>query len=429
MTILVSGATGAVGGRLVDRLVAAGEMPRIASRHPSELLDRWPGFDAVELDVLRPLTLGPALDGVSSAYYLVHSMEAEADGDFKRRDAEGAAAFGEAAIDAGVKRVIYLGGLGEESDGLSEHLESRHETGRILAETGPPLLEFRASMVMSAESASFIMLSDLVNRLPAMIVPRWVDTPSQPIAVDDVLSYLVAGLDTPLPDGRTIVEIGGPDVADLPPDDRGHLRRARARPVHRRGAAALARPLLVLGRARHVGAGVTRSSVDRGHDRADDRSSRRRVAAVPRHRAHAVHRRDQARLRRSLSGRSSIRIEAHGDASRREIWARYADPSRWPEWAPQIATVRADGPLREGLVGEVVGRFGTTATFVVTDVDEDAGRWSWRVRGGVGRMRAALWIEHHVGEGWAALDVSGFAPVALAYEPFARLALARLVRP
>ncbi len=212
MTIVVTGATGAIGRRLVDRLTAAGEMPRIASREPSKLRARWPDLHAVELDVLRPATIGPALEGVSTAYYLVHSMESAAQGDFKQRDAEGASLFGEAALDAGVKRVIYLGGLGDDDDDLSEHLESRHETGRILAGSGPPLLEFRASMVVSAESASFTMLVDLVKRLPAMVVPRWVDTPSQPIAIDDVLSYLVAGLDTPLEPGRSIVEIGGPDV-------------------------------------------------------------------------------------------------------------------------------------------------------------------------------------------------------------------------
>ena len=212
MTILVTGATGAIGGRLVERLVAEGRAPRVASRRPSTLRDRWPGLDAVEADVLRPETLGPALEGVTAAYYLVHSMEPAAAGGFRERDADGARAFGEAALTAGVQRVIYLGGLGDDKGELSEHLESRHETGRILAETGPPLLEFRAAMVVSADSASFTMLTDLVNRLPAMIVPRWVDTPSQPIAVHDVLSYLVAGLEAPLDRARTIVEIGGPDV-------------------------------------------------------------------------------------------------------------------------------------------------------------------------------------------------------------------------
>ena len=212
MTILVTGATGAVGARLVERLVAEGEEPRVASRSPSGLRERWPDLETTELDVLRPATIGPALDGVRAAYYLVHAMESASQGRFEERDAEAAALFGEAAHDAGLERVIYLGGLGDESDELSEHLESRHETGRILAETGPTLLEFRASMVIAADSASFRMLSDLVERLPAMVVPRWVDTPTQPIAIDDVTRYLVAGLDTPLDDAHTIVEIGGPDV-------------------------------------------------------------------------------------------------------------------------------------------------------------------------------------------------------------------------
>ncbi len=123
-----------------------------------------------------------------------------------------------------------------------------------------------------------------------------------------------------------------------------------------------------------------------------------------------------------------IRIEAHGSASRDVIWARYADPSRWAGWARQIVAVRADGLLRPGLVGEVVGRFGTRARFVVTDVDEAAGRWSWRVRGGVGPLRATFSIDHSVSEGWSGLEITGAAPVVLAYEPIARLALASLVR-
>ncbi|MDH4112743.1 MAG: NAD(P)H-binding protein, partial [Actinomycetota bacterium] len=212
MTILVTGATGAIGGRLVEQLVADGHAPRVASRSPHKLIARWPTLDAVELDVLRPATLRAALDGVQAAYYLVHSMEPGTDGDFRARDAEGANAFADAARAAGLERVIYLGGLGDEGGELSEHLESRHETGRILAEAGPPVLEFRAAMVVSADSASFTMLTDLVNRLPAMVVPRWVNTPTQPIAIDDVLAYLVAGLEVPLDGSRTIVEIGGPDV-------------------------------------------------------------------------------------------------------------------------------------------------------------------------------------------------------------------------
>ena len=143
MTILVTGASGTVGARLVDEMVAGGRTPRVASRHPAKLRERWPQLDAVELDVLRPATIEPALEDVTAAYYLVHSMEPAAEGGFRERDADGARFFGEAARGAGVERVIYLGGLGEDDEELSEHLESRHETGRILAEAGPPLLEFR----------------------------------------------------------------------------------------------------------------------------------------------------------------------------------------------------------------------------------------------------------------------------------------------
>jgi len=126
MTILVTGATGAIGGRLVEQLVADGHAPRVASRSPHKLIARWPTLDAVELDVLRPATLRAALDGVQAAYYLVHSMEPGTDGDFRARDAEGANAFADAARAAGLERVIYLGGLGDE--GASSRSTSRAAT-------------------------------------------------------------------------------------------------------------------------------------------------------------------------------------------------------------------------------------------------------------------------------------------------------------
>jgi len=210
--IFVTGASGSIGSRLVDRLRKDGEPLRIGGRRPEALEARWPELDARELDVHRPLTVGPALAGVTAAYYLVHSMEPGSGGAFSERDADGAGNFARAALDAGVERVVYLGGLGEEAGTLSEHLLSRHETGRILAAEGPPLLEFRAAMVISSDSASYRMLMDLVDRLPVMVVPRWVDTPSQPIAIDDVLAYLVAGRSIHLGAQRTVVEIGGPDV-------------------------------------------------------------------------------------------------------------------------------------------------------------------------------------------------------------------------
>ena len=209
--ILISGASGSIGSRLTERLAGSGRELRVAGRDPAKLRSRWPELEAVELDVLRAETVRPALEGIDTAYYLVHSMEPSAEGDFQGRDAQGARDFAHAAQAAGVRRVIYLGGLGDERHDLSEHLRSRQETGRILAEEGPQVLEFRAAMVLAADSASFRMLSDLVRRLPAMVVPRWVATPSQPIAADDVLAYLDAGLDVPLSEHRTVVEVGGRD--------------------------------------------------------------------------------------------------------------------------------------------------------------------------------------------------------------------------
>ncbi|MDP9299860.1 MAG: NAD(P)H-binding protein, partial [Actinomycetota bacterium] len=172
--ILVTGASGSIGSRLVDRLVEVGYTPRIAGRQPERLTARWPQLSAVELDVGRPATLAAALDGIEAAYYLVHSMEPGTDGGFRERDAQGARNFARAAMEAGVQRVIYLGGLGRDDQDLSEHLASRQETGRILAEEGPQVLELRAAMVIGSDSASYRMLTDLVNRLPAMILPRWV---------------------------------------------------------------------------------------------------------------------------------------------------------------------------------------------------------------------------------------------------------------
>ena len=211
-TILVTGASGVIGSRLVDRLVADGRRVRVASRRPDRLRARWPDVEGVELDVLRSETLEPALEGVRVAHYLVHSMEPGTGGAFRERDATGASAFARAASSAGLERVVYLGGLGSEGDELSEHLESRHETGRMLAEEGPPLVELRAAMVIGADSASYRMLTDLVRRLPAMVLPRWVSTPSQPIALDDVVSYLSAAVDLQTADRHMIFEIGGPDV-------------------------------------------------------------------------------------------------------------------------------------------------------------------------------------------------------------------------
>ena len=210
--ILITGASGYIGGRLAQRFVDAGVDVRVAGRDPDRFTDRWPGVDAVELDVMRPETIGPATEGVTTAYYLIHSME-EGSSPFEERDRTAATNFAREAAKSGVERIVFLGGLGDDDDpDLSPHLASRHESGRLLAEHGPAVLELRAGMVIGSGSASFRMLDDLVRRLPVMITPRWVDTRSQPIAIDDVVTYLDGAREVTTGAHHTIVEIGGADV-------------------------------------------------------------------------------------------------------------------------------------------------------------------------------------------------------------------------
>lgn len=209
--ILVTGATGYVGGRLVPRLLAAGYPVRCMARDPERLAGR-PWRDSVEVvagDALAPSTLAAALAGIDVAFYLIHSLGTGEE--FARRDREAAAAFGAAARAAGVRRIVYLGGLGDPATALSHHLRSRQETGVALGEAGVPVTELRAGVVIGSGSLSFEMIRYLAERVPIMICPRWVFTRTQPIAVRNVLDYLVAALEHPESAGRTI-EIGGADV-------------------------------------------------------------------------------------------------------------------------------------------------------------------------------------------------------------------------
>jgi uncharacterized protein YbjT (DUF2867 family) len=209
--VLVTGATGYIGGRLIPRLLEAGVRVRAMGRTRERLAARsWSHqVELVEADVFRPDTLAQALQGVGTAYYLVHSLAGGPD--FYERDRIAARHFAVAARAAGVEHIIYLGGLGDPEADLSQHLRSRQETGAVLRSTGIPVTEFRAAIIVGSGSLSFEMIRHLVERLPVMIAPRWVYTRIQPIAIRDVLAYLVAALDTPAARGR-IVEIGGADI-------------------------------------------------------------------------------------------------------------------------------------------------------------------------------------------------------------------------
>ncbi len=209
MRILVVGASGYIGGRLVTGLRRRPDELRLAGRDPRALQERFPGIAVVGADLLDASTLGQAVEGIDVAYYLAHSMDGGEEG-FAERDLRAARAFGTAAAAAGVGRIVYLGGLGEDDKNLSHHLASRHQVGAELARHGIPVTEFRAAIVIGSGSASFEILRHLTERLPVMITPRWVATRCQPIAIGDVVSYLVEALDHPEATG--IIEIGGPDV-------------------------------------------------------------------------------------------------------------------------------------------------------------------------------------------------------------------------
>ncbi len=210
--ILVTGATGYIGGRLVPRLLAAGHRVRCLSRNPDRLAGRpWPGVELVKGDVSDEASLAAALEGVAQAYYLVHAM-GEDQADFRGRDLRQATIFAEACARAGVRRITYLGGLGDADRLHSDHLASRQEVGTALGSAGVPVLEFRAAVIVGSGSASFEMIRHLTERLPFMITPRWVNTRCQPIGVRDVLAYLVEAQEHP--DISGIYEIGGADVLD-----------------------------------------------------------------------------------------------------------------------------------------------------------------------------------------------------------------------
>lgn len=221
--VLLTGATGYIGGRLLPLLEQQPIILRCLARNPDNLQPLVKGStQIIQGDVLDRSSLDAALQGVHTAYYLVHLMSGSQD--FEQEDRQAAKNFADAAQHAGVQRLIYLGGLGDDADPkLSPHLRSRHEVGQILRETGIETIEFRAGMVIGAGSLSYQLMKSLTDRLPIMICPRWLTTSTQPVAVDDVLAYLLAAKDLPIQENR-IFEIGSPNIVTY-----GELIREYAR--------------------------------------------------------------------------------------------------------------------------------------------------------------------------------------------------------
>ena len=282
-TVLVTGATGFIGRRLVPALLDAGHDVRAMTRRP-ETYD-GPG-DAVGADVMDPDSLAPALDGADVAIYLVHSLD---DPDFERKDAEAARNFSAAAAEAGLRQIVYMGGLGDDDQDLSAHLRSRREVEGLLGTDGVPVTVLRAAIVVGHGGISWEITRQLVKNLPAMVVPRWVSTRTQPIALDDVVRYLAGVVDHPDALGR-VFEIGGTEQLTYL-EMMQVAARVDERPAHpdRRGPAADPAAVVVLAGARHRRRRHHRSQphrldVLRGrrHRHLDPRGRAGRAAVLPR---------------------------------------------------------------------------------------------------------------------------------------------------
>lgn len=208
--ILLTGATGYIGGRLLTRLKKRELKVVCLTRRPEALEHKkTQNIELIKADVQNKDSLVVAMKGVDTAFYLIHSMESE--GDFEEKDRVAAQNFASAAKECGVRRIVYVGGLGESGKELSRHLRSRQEVGRLLGEAGAQVIELRASIVIGSGSLSFELVRSLVDRLPILIMPKWVQVPAQPIWINDLLSYLEQSIDIEV-SGSQIFEVGGTDV-------------------------------------------------------------------------------------------------------------------------------------------------------------------------------------------------------------------------
>lgn len=391
MNVLLTGATGYVGGRLLPHLIEHNCSVRCLARKPENLLSRVPaGVQVVAGDVLEPDSLPDAMEGIDVAYYLIHSMGSA--GSFEDQDRQAAENFARAARQAGVRRIIYLGGLGESGEDLSPHLRSRHEVGRVLRESGCEVIEFRASIVIGSGSLSFELVRALVERLPVMICPKWVSVKAQPIAVEDLLQYLLAGLDLDTNESQ-IFQIGGPDQVSY-----GEIMREYAR---QRGLRRfmISVPVLTprlsslwLGLVTPVYARVGRKLIDslRNPTVITDDSAQQRFDIQPRGLNEAIERalvnedRDVAQTRWSDALSASRGVISWGGVrfGNRIVDSRAAEVSVPPE--------KAFTPVR---------RIGGRRGWYYADFLWTIRGWMDLIAGGIGRRRARRDTEHlRVGE-------------------------------